>query len=164
MSGGRESFAVPGGFLGSDGPLTINHAGGNAALGMEDGFADLGGLSGEGNGDEVGEGAGRKLANLSFHAEGAGAVDGGHLQDDVRRDGRVGAGELSHFLEEVEFDRLFAGLMDAGEAVGAETQIDAGQADVLEPATAMLGISVAARAVDDVGPVVCEQGNVVRSE
>jgi hypothetical protein len=92
---------------------------------LDEGRPGFRGFSSEGNGDEIGEGIMGKFADLAGHAERARAVDRGHLEDFFRQKRWLSAGEGAHFLEEAELDDLPALAIDAGEAVGAETDIDA---------------------------------------
>ncbi len=110
-----------------DGPLSVNHAGGDVAAMLDDGVVGVGVFPAKGMAMRSAKASGESSPTWPFMPERARAVDGGHLQDgfgrrapgERRRAARISSNRLSSTV-------CLRGLIDAGEAVGAEADVDAG--------------------------------------
>ena len=144
--------------------LPFNHAGGNIAAMVDGGFVSIGDFSGVRDGDEVGEGLERQFADLVFQAEREGAVDGRHAENGFRFERGIGGGEFAHFVEKIEFQKLFARAVEARETVCAEADVDPRRRKFSERKPAMLEITVAARTMANIHFSLGEQRDILRRE
>ena len=111
--------------------------------------------------DQVGKGICRQFSNPALQAQGASAVHCGEADNSFGGKPRVGFRHCAHFLEHTQLDRLAARLVNAGQAVGAKAQVDAGSGQPAEREWFMLKVGMTTRTMYDVHPAFAQQRGVV---
>src|SRR5207249_11119895 len=72
--------------------------------------------------------------------------------------------ERAHFLEEVQLDNLPTPLVNAGQTIGANTDVDACLSQLFQRKGRMFKVSMAARTMDDVDLAPGQQRRVLLSQ